>query len=180
MKKNLLLLILIFFLMTVYVFAQDTVTQASPVDQEVEIADVEVDIEADVEREIWQDKYILVLKLTKDYNEAVKIATEANKKTDLEFQNESRGYSKEKGIYYTKDIGDGLSKGEYIARRDAGDYISLENSSSYTVFESGYIVVMVGIYDDRGSAEERLRRIKQFYTEAYVEETVMWNGVNVQ
>ncbi|NQU19367.1 hypothetical protein HQ550_04345, partial [bacterium] len=104
MKKNLLLPILILSLMTAYAFAQDAVTQASPVDQEVEIVDVEVDIEADIEGEIWQDKYILVLKLTKDYNEAVKIATEANKKADLEFQNEIRGYSKEKRIYYTKDI----------------------------------------------------------------------------
>ena len=98
MKKNLLLPILMLSLMTAYAFAQDAVPHASPVDQEVEIVDVEVDMEADAEGEIWQDKYILVLKLTKDYSEAVKIATKANENTDLEFQNESRGYSKEKGI----------------------------------------------------------------------------------
>ncbi|MBL7198472.1 MAG: hypothetical protein ISS47_10295 [Candidatus Omnitrophica bacterium] len=179
MKKNLLLPIFILSLMTTYVFAQDAVTQASPVDQPQEV-EVDIDMDILIEEEPLQDKYILVLKLTEDYNEAIKIATEANKNTDLEFQNESRGYSKEKGIYYTKDIDNRLSKGGYVTRQDIGEYISLENSSSYAVFESGYIVVIAGIYDDRGSAQEGLIRVKQFYPEAYVEETTMWDGVDAQ
>ena len=124
----------------------------------------------------WSDKYILILKSTKDYNEAVNFATKASEKLGLEFDNEDRKYSEEKGIYFSEVISEGISEGDYYQRRYSGEYISLENSKDYKGFAAGYIIVVAGIYNDKESASKTLKKIKEFHSDAYVKKAKMWMG----
>ena len=124
----------------------------------------------------YSDKYILILKSTKDYNEAVNFATEASEQLGLEFDNENRKYSKEKGIYLSEDADDVAYRGLYYPRRYGKDYISLENSNGYKGFKAGYIIVVAGVYSDKESADKALRKAKEFYGDAYVKRATMWMG----
>jgi len=130
----------------------------------------------------YKDKYVLILKSTKDYSEAVRFATEASKKLGLEFHNVNRKYSKEKGIYFSEEIDDEMYRGGYAPRRYNGraqslkEYISLENSDYYKGFNDGYIIVVSGIYEDKKSSEKALAKIRKFYKDAYAKKTVMWMG----
>lgn len=126
---------------------------------------------------LWQDKYILILKSTKDYEEAVNFTREASEKLNLGFYNENIRYSKEKGIYFSEDIPDELYRGGYYPRRYAGDAgISLENSWGYRGFEPGYIIVVGGVFDRKEDSGKALNKAKEFYEDAYVKRTVMWMG----
>jgi hypothetical protein len=129
-----------------------------------------------MEGEFWSERYIVILKSTKDYNEAVDFATEAAKKLNLEFENKYIKYSKEKGIFYAKSLPDVMYRGSYYPRRHSGEYISLENSSGYEGLASGYIIVVAGVYNDKESADKALRRIKKFFNNAYVKKANMWMG----
>ncbi len=124
----------------------------------------------------YADRYILILKSTKDYNEAVNFATEGSGKLGLKFDNEDKLYSEQKGIYFSEDIDDVLYRGEYAPRRYAEEYISLENSDHYKGFTDGYIIVVAGIYGGKEDSEEVLSKVRKFYKDAYVKKTVMWMG----
>lgn len=127
------------------------------------------------EGEFYSDRYILILKSTKDYNEAVNFARNAAKKLGLKFDNENVRYSKEKGIYF-EGIQDDDYNGGYYPRRYADEFISLENSSGYPGFKDGFIIVVGGIYNDRRTSNQALAKIKPFYADAYVKKTKMWMG----
>lgn len=122
------------------------------------------------------DTYILILKSTKDYDEAIRFATEASEKLGLEFENEHIRYSEEKGIYYAETLPDLLYRGGYYPRRYGDEYISLENSSGYDGFTAGYIIVVGGIYSDKESSEEALDKVRRFYKDAYIKKANMWMG----
>ncbi len=124
----------------------------------------------------YQDNYILILKSTKDYNEAVRFATEASEKLGLKFDNEDRVYSEDKGIYFSEDIDDVLYRGKYSPRRYNDGYISLENSDYYKGFADGYIIVVAGIYSNKEDSKEALSKVRKFYKDAYAKKTVMWMG----
>ena len=77
--------ILILFLLINPTFAQDSSTSVNSRLQE------------DIVDEMFMiDRYVIILKSTKDYDEAVSFATEASKKIDLEFDSEHIEYSKER------------------------------------------------------------------------------------
>jgi hypothetical protein len=124
------------------------------------------------------DKYVLILKSTQNYDEAVRFATEASKKLGLEFNNAYREFSKKKGIYYSKNCPSKLYAGCYYPRRYDGEQITLENSGDYKGFAPAYIIVMAGIYEKVDMAEKALVKVKKFYKDAYVEKTNMWMGVH--
>jgi len=124
----------------------------------------------------YHDKYILILKSTEDYNEAVAFAVQSREKLGLKFDNDKVKYSKSKGIYFSEDIDDVAYRGKYYPRRYDGEYISLENSNGYYGFSPGYIIVVGGIYSDKKSADKGLSRVKEFYKDAYAKKTVMWMG----
>ena len=133
------------------------------------------------EQEITDDvfysaRYILILKSTTDYNEALSFANESSKKLGLELKIEDIEYSKEKGICFSKDIDDELYKGEYAPRRYCGDYVSLENSSAYEGFTEGYIIVIAGVYQNKDDAELSLSGVKESYPDAYAKKTNLWMG----
>jgi len=124
----------------------------------------------------YADRYILILKSTKDYNGAVRFATEASEKLGLKFDNKDRVYSEDKGIYFSEDIDDVLYRGGYAPRRYAEEHISLENSDYYKGFTDGYIIVVAGVYGSKEGSEEALSKVRKFYKDAYVKKTVMWMG----
>lgn len=128
-----------------------------------------------IEEDFYSDRYILILKSTKDYNEAVDFARNAAKKLGLKFDNENRRYSKEKGIYF-EGIQDDDYNGGYYPRRYTDEFISLENSSSYQGFRDGFIIVVCGIHNDKRASNQALAKIKPFYADAYVKKTKMWMG----
>jgi len=126
---------------------------------------------------LWQDRYILILKSTKNYNEAVDFAREVSKKLGLGFHNEDIRYSEEKGIYFSENIYDEVYRGGYYPRRYLGDEgISLENSWAYKGFMPGYIIVVGGVFGSRENADKILIKAKEFYEDVYVKKTVMWMG----
>jgi hypothetical protein len=128
-----------------------------------------------LEGEFFSDRYILILKSTKDYNEALNFARNAARKLKLEFDNDNRRYSKKKGIYF-EGIPDDDYNGGYYPRRYSDEFISLENSDGYKGFKKGYILVVGGIYNDRRASNEALGRVKAVYPDAYVKKTKMWMG----
>lgn len=128
-----------------------------------------------IEGEFFSDRYILILKSTKDYNEALNFAHDATKKLRLEFDNENKRYSKEKGIYF-EGIEDDDYNGGYYPRRYDEESISLENSSGYEAFSDGFIIVVGGIYNDRKSSKQALGKVKTIYPDAYIKKTKMWMG----
>ena len=132
--------------------------------------------EEDIMGEFWMDRYILILKSTKDYQEAVGVATKASEKLGVKFENEYLEYSKEKGIYFSLNLLDSLYAGKYWPRRYADDYISLENSSDYEGFAPGYIIVVGGVFHEKGRAQKALARVKEFYSDAYVKKARMYMG----
>ena len=123
-----------------------------------------------------QDKHILILKTTKDYDEAVGFAAEASNKLGVEFKNEHTKYSKEKGIYFAETLPDPMYRGEYMPRRYNYDYISLENSSQYEGFSPGYIIVVGGVYSTEKDASKAMKSAKKHYRDAYTKKTNMWMG----
>ncbi len=134
------------------------------------------------EPEPFFDKYVLVIKQTKNYEEAVSFAKQASQKLGVKFENENILYSKEKGIYFSEDINDPLYAGSYYPRRygkdfsTGEDFISLENSSSYKGFSRGNIIIVYSIYDRKEDAAKALRKIKTFYKSAYFKKTKLWMG----
>ncbi len=152
-RKQLLLPILILFLSSL-VFAEQEITDEL----------------------FYSDKYILILKSTKNYNEAVNFATKASKELGLEFKNEHIKYSEEKGIYFSEDIDDRLYRDGYYPRRYGGEYISLENSLAYEGFDEGYIIVVGGVYNDKERVDRALGKAREIYKDAYAKKTNMWMG----
>lgn len=128
-----------------------------------------------IEGEFYSDRYILILNSTKDYNEALNFANDAAKKLRLEFDNENKRYSKEKGIYF-EGIEDDDYNGGYYPRRYAEEFISLENSGGYRGLADGFIIIVGGIYADRKSSRQALAKVKTVYANAYVKKTKMWMG----
>ncbi|MFC1675238.1 hypothetical protein ACFL1K_05090 [Candidatus Omnitrophota bacterium] len=125
----------------------------------------------------WLDRYMLILKSTTDYNEALDFAVKASEKLDLEFKHEYKDYSREKGIYFTEDLPDPDYKGLYWPRRYEGEHISLENSGAYgDAFAPGYIIVVGGVYSDREKGDKALSRAKELYKDSYLKKTNMWMG----
>lgn len=128
-----------------------------------------------IEGDFFADKYILILKSTKDYSKAASFALDAAKKLNLKFDNENKRYSKEKGIYF-EGIEDDDFNGGYYPRRYSGEFISLENSGYYKGFSEGYIIVVGGIYDDRKNSKQALAKSKKIYGDAYIKKTKIWMG----
>ena len=122
------------------------------------------------------DRYIIVVKATYAYGEAVRFAEEAGALLGLEFKNEGREYSKEKGIYFSEDIDDPDYAGGYYPRRYSDEYISLENASAYPEFADKSIIVVAGIYSEEEEALAGLEKVRAYYQDAYVKKTRMWMG----
>lgn len=135
----------------------------------------EQDLGGDFYSDRYFDKYILILKSTKNYNEAVNFAHNAAKKLNLKFDNEHVRYSKQKGIYF-EGIDDPDYNGAYYPRRYSEESISLENSDGYEGLSGGFIIVVGGIYNDRKASEQVLGKVKTIYRDAYVKKTKMWMG----
>ncbi|MEI8348896.1 MAG: hypothetical protein WCI77_01980 [Candidatus Omnitrophota bacterium] len=160
-KKLIFLVIALVFLSTLPIFAKDTNSAAQK-----EFTD----------EMFFADRYILILKSTKDYGEAVTFAKKAGKGLGLEFDNKHREYSKKKGIYFSKDYEDDDYAGSYYPRRYPGESVTLENSADYEGFSPGYIIVVGGIYNDKSGADKALSRVKKIYKRARIRKTNMWMG----
>ncbi|MEI8344918.1 MAG: hypothetical protein WCG06_02480 [Candidatus Omnitrophota bacterium] len=125
---------------------------------------------------LYSDQYILILKSTKDYNEALNFAKQASKKLGLKFDNEYRKYSQKDGIYFSATPKEGVSEGDYFPRRYSGEFITLENSKYYSELAPGYIIVVAGVYESKVSSHPALNKSKQYYIDAYVKKVNLWMG----
>ncbi len=126
--------------------------------------------------QLYLDRYVLLLKTTKDYREATNFSENASKALTRNFDNKDIKYSKEKGVYFSETIDDPMYAGGYYPRRYSGEDITIENSNGYNGFFPGYLIVIGGIYNDAISAEKALQTAKEFYPDAYLKKTVMWMG----
>ncbi|BAV04744.1 hypothetical protein SAMN05421788_11153 [Filimonas lacunae] len=132
-------------------------------------------------------KQIIIVKSTKDYNDALTTAKEAakrlNKKLDL------RGLSPNAKIGLSMSQADCNGTGGsdskdypcYEARGDGNatndDYISIEYSSVYKGLTKGYYIVVAGITDVKSSeADKLLAQVKKVYNDAYGKRTMIWYG----
>jgi len=164
LKKLILLTLVLAFFGAISIFAKDV--NSTAVSEQKEFSD----------EMFFADRYVLILKSTKNYSQALAFAKKAGKRLGLEFDNKYRQYSKEKGIYFSKDYEDELYAGSYYPRRYTGEKITLENSGEYKDFSSGYIIVVSGMYDDKLSADRALGRVKKIYKKARIKKTNMWMG----
>ena len=105
----------------------------------------------------YSDQYILILKSTKDYNEALSFAKKASEKLRLKF-----------------DDGKGAPEGDSPPRRYSGESISLEDSKNYPELVPGYTIVIAGIYGSEESSRIALNNVRKFYEDAYIKKVNMW------
>ena len=130
----------------------------------------------EIESALYQDRYVLLLKTTKDYREAANFSKNACKALTRPFDNQDIKYTQEKGVYFSETINDEMYAGGYAPRRYSGEDISIENSDAYNGFAPGYLIVVGGIYNDAVSAKKALLTVREFYPDAYIKKTVMWMG----
>jgi len=124
----------------------------------------------------YSEMSVLILKSTKDYEQALSCALEASKNLGWEFDNDQRLYSAEKGVYFSEDFPDSIYAEGYYPRRYGQALISLENSTGYEGFTPGYIIVIGGIYPDEEAAGKDLSLVQGSYPDAYIKKTSIYMG----
>lgn len=128
------------------------------------------------EENFWSDRYLLILKSTKDFLEAHSFAIKASKELKKDYISEYKLFMPERGIFFSDTLPDDMYRGEYYPRRYEEDQISLENSSGYKDFEPDYIIVVAGIFSSKEDAEKALAKARLVYPDAYVKKTNIWMG----
>ena len=124
------------------------------------------------------EKGFVILYSTEDYKVALKVATVATNRLNIDLN--LRGYyaDEEKGLK-TDTVCDCGAIHEYIPRGrfDDGVYTSIEYSDRYTGFEKGYYIVIMAS-GPKGSKEltKTLRAAKKLYEDAYIKNTSVYIG----
>ncbi len=128
-------------------------------------------------KEYQVKKKFLIVKSTKNYDEARRFAKNISRKTGIRLN--LRGLNHNRKIMLTASRNqcqdEGFEYPCYVARGrfDDGVYISIEYSGAYENFRDGYYIVVV---DSGNSANRTLRQIKNIVRDAYVKSSKVYMG----
>lgn len=123
-------------------------------------------------------KSILIVKSTKSYEEAKKIAEKLSKESGLKLDLRGVIYNGEIMLSETEDVcrESGFEYPCYVARGryDDGVYLSVESSDAYEGFASGYYIVVAASMEEID--KETLQKLKRYVPDAYVKRTLVYMG----
>lgn len=118
------------------------------------------------EKKFIFSKSYLIVSASKNYQEALKKAKEAQQKLGIKLNLDNYEYFKTTGLLndkytYTRDF--------YYPRgkNDDGDYVSIEYSSFYEDFTSGFFIVVVSSGKEE-TLRKKLTEVKKLYKDAYI------------
>ena len=121
-------------------------------------------------------KSFLIIQSTKSYNGALKKAKLACNKLSLTLNLRNLIQDKDEGLT-SNDVCECGEKHGYIPRGrfDDGNYISIEYSSAYDSFSSGYYIVVVASGNNE-TVNSMLPEVKEHYKNAYVKKSKVYMG----
>jgi hypothetical protein len=130
---------------------------------------------------------IIILKSTKDYKAALKMAKQAARRLHKDLDLRGLSPNKKLGLTLSKDECHGgggsddygypcyLPRGDGNAEND--DYVSIEYSNAYKGFGKGYYIVVAALSDVNSAAmKTQLAQINKIYPDAYAKRTFIWFG----
>ncbi len=128
------------------------------------------------QEEAIENKSFLIIHSTKNYNKALKKAQLACNKLGYTLDLRSL-YRNKDGYLTTSEIcGCGEQHG-YIprGRYDDGNYVSIEYSSDYTTFRTGFYIVIVSSGNREGVTKE-LAKTREYFKDAYIKDAPIYMG----
>ena len=133
-----------------------------------------------IDPDCYVEKYFLIIQSTRDYKDALSTAQTASKELSIILDlrdlipdvDTLHGLSMpvDSCLKYSREYGSEDSTC-YLARGrwDDGIYISIEYSSAYDSFSTGYFIVMAGSASDKGQAlTETLQNVRTKYPDSYI------------
>ena len=132
------------------------------------------------------EKDFLIIKSTKDYYEALRLAQEASKTFDIKIN--LRGYTADKdtmiGLQLTRDLNDSIKNSNepqydttYFPRGrwDDGIYISIEYTKGSDNFLNGYYIVVAGSGPKKDpQVAKTLKKVETKYSDAYIKRSKVY------
>ena len=127
------------------------------------------------------EKGFLILKSTKDYNEALNFVKEVSKKLEIKIDLRDLSPNEKTGLSFP----DSICMSEfgqmpcYVARGrwDDGVYLSIEYSNAYDKFKSGYyIVIAASDFKENNTLKATLKKVKENISDAYIKYTKVYVG----
>lgn len=134
--------------------------------------------------EPYEKKSFVIIKSTKSYVAAKKVALEAAKKLEIKLDLRELVPHKKNGLTFTKKKIESENSGLeifgypiYIARGrfDDGEYVSIEWSNAYENFSKGYYIVILASGDD-SVTKTALTKAKKVYKDAFVKISNVYVG----
>jgi hypothetical protein len=118
-------------------------------------------------------KGMIVMRSTKNYNEAKKFAEKASKKLSLKLDLRELTPNKQEGLTFSQfeceDNGWEYPCYIFRGRYDDGEYISIEYSNGLNNFTEG-IYIVIAASGDNTITQPSLKKIKKVYKNAYVKQ----------
>ncbi len=139
---------------------------------------LEVSANSDIESENYAYYYLTIADTGQDYFKLRKTMFDINKATHFTIDTEDRYYNfSKKEIVLPDTINDEMYQGEYFPRRETGEHLSLEYFGFYTPNSTEKnIVLLVGIYENKQSADSSVNKIKPFAPYAFEMRARIYEG----
>lgn len=132
--------------------------------------------QVDNEYHPYLDQSFLIIASSTNFDDAKKIALEAQEKLELEYPTSSYYPDKKEGFKTDEICGCGEIH-SYFPRgsHDNGNYISIEYSSAYEGFTEGYYIVIVSS-GQKESVQRELPEAQKHYEQAYIKNSEIYVG----
>jgi len=123
-------------------------------------------------------KFVIIVRGGTDYNQLRRQMMSLSDKSGWEVDTLGRGFIQETGqIALPINHEDELYAGHYFHKRYDTESLSVEYLSAYQESANSDILALVaGIYSDRSTAQEALKRLKRYEPEAYLLESQLYMG----
>jgi hypothetical protein len=124
------------------------------------------------------EKGFVIISSTKDYNSALKLTKEVNRKLNIAI--DLRGYYPDEKMGLDTDIACGCGENHgYIARGrfDDGEYLSIEYSDNFEAFTDGYYIVVAASGTNKESElTHTLKKVQSITSDAYIKNSTVYIG----
>lgn len=129
--------------------------------------------------DMYEEKEFLIIYSTKNYNEALRVCKESDKKLKYGINLRELQYNKKTGLSFSKETleKNGVEFPWYFprGRYDDGKYLSIEYSNGYSEFAKGYYIV-IAESGEKGSMKITLEETKKYYKTAYLKRAKIYMG----
>lgn len=132
-----------------------------------------------------EDRYVVILGSTKDFQEAKRKAEAIAKASGITFSMQGMIFDKKRGLILPDDDSDPTYAGSYIHRRyntgapdlpEGTEYISIEKSEAYDGFKPGLYIIVGGIYPTAKEAAVAVKKFSKAVPDAYAKKTPIYLG----